>query len=80
MDNVWLQVDLAGGIRTCAARPGRKVLAVPPVAASRVALLDLIAAKKIEPVIDRAVPLEGAIEGLAQIRDRSVLGKIIVTP
>jgi NADPH:quinone reductase-like Zn-dependent oxidoreductase len=45
-----------------------------------VALLDLIAAGKIDPVIDRTVPLEQAVEGLAQIRDRTVLGKIIVTP
>jgi alcohol dehydrogenase len=45
-----------------------------------VALLDLIAAKKIDPIIDRDVPLEQAIEGLAQIRDRSVLGKIVVSP
>ena len=45
-----------------------------------VALLDLIAAGKIDPVIDRAVPLEQAIEALAQIRDRTVLGKVIVTP
>lgn len=45
-----------------------------------VALLDMIAAGKIDPLIDRTVPLEQAVEGLAQIRDRSVLGKIIVTP
>ncbi len=45
-----------------------------------VALLDLIAAAKIDPVIDRSVPLEQAVEGLAQIRDRTVLGKIVVRP
>jgi NADPH:quinone reductase-like Zn-dependent oxidoreductase len=45
-----------------------------------VALLDLIAQGKIDPIIDRVVPLEQAAEGLAQIRDRTVLGKIVVTP
>lgn len=45
-----------------------------------VALLDLIAAGKIDPIIDRAVPLEQAAEGLALIRDRTVLGKVVVTP
>jgi NADPH:quinone reductase-like Zn-dependent oxidoreductase len=45
-----------------------------------VALLDLIAEGKIDPIIDRVVPLEQAAEGLAQIRDRTVLGKIVVTP
>ncbi len=45
-----------------------------------VALLDLIAQGKINPVIDRAVPLEQAAEGLALIRDRTVLGKVVVTP
>ncbi|MET0219361.1 MAG: zinc-binding dehydrogenase [Tardiphaga sp.] len=45
-----------------------------------VALLDLIAEGKVDPIIDRVVPLEQAAEGLAQIRDRTVLGKIVVTP
>lgn len=45
-----------------------------------VALLDLIAEGKIDPIIDRAVPLEQAAEGLALIRDRTVLGKVVVTP
>ncbi|MFH0302024.1 zinc-binding dehydrogenase [Bradyrhizobium sp. 31Argb] len=44
------------------------------------ALLDLIAAGKVDPLIDRAVPLDQAIEALAQIRDRTVLGKVVVTP
>ncbi len=44
------------------------------------ALLDLIAAGKIDPLIDRAVPLDQAVDGLAQIRDRTVLGKVVVTP
>ena len=43
------------------------------------ALLDLIAEGKIDPIIDRVLPLEQAAEGLAMIRDREVLGKVIVT-
>jgi alcohol dehydrogenase len=31
-------------------------------------------------VIDTVVPLEGAAEGLALIRDRRVMGKVVVTP
>lgn len=45
-----------------------------------VSLLDLIAQGKIDPIIDRVVPLEQAAEGLALIRDRAVLGKVVVTP
>jgi NADPH:quinone reductase-like Zn-dependent oxidoreductase len=45
-----------------------------------VALLDLIVEGKIDPIIDRAVPLEQAAEGLGLIRDRTVLGKVVVTP
>lgn len=44
------------------------------------ALLALVAEGKLDPVIDSVVPLTGASEGLALIRDRAVLGKVIVTP
>ncbi|PWK32694.1 zinc-binding dehydrogenase [Cupriavidus plantarum] len=44
------------------------------------ALLALVAEGKLDPVIDSVVPLTGAAEGLALIRDRAVLGKVIVTP
>ncbi|PKU24383.1 zinc-binding dehydrogenase [Telmatospirillum siberiense] len=44
------------------------------------ALLTLVAEGRLEPVIDRVLPLEQAAEGLALIRDRAVLGKIVVTP
>ncbi|WP_415806879.1 zinc-binding dehydrogenase [Bordetella muralis] len=44
------------------------------------ALLDMVADGSIKPVIDRVVPLEQAAEGLALIRDREVLGKVIVKP
>lgn len=45
-----------------------------------VALLDLVAQGQIDPVIDRVLPLEQAAEGLALIRDRAVLGKVVVAP
>ena len=44
------------------------------------ALMDLIAQGRIEPVIDRVLPLSGAREGLRLIQDREVLGKVVVTP
>lgn len=44
------------------------------------ALMDMIQAGTLKPVIDKVVPLEGAAEGLRLIRDREVMGKIVVTP
>jgi alcohol dehydrogenase len=44
------------------------------------ALMELIAAGKIKPVIDKVLPLEGAREGLRLIADRAVIGKVVVTP
>ncbi|WP_197509529.1 SDR family NAD(P)-dependent oxidoreductase [Bordetella bronchialis] len=44
------------------------------------ALLDMVSQGTVDPLIDRAVPLEQAAEGLALIRDREVLGKVIVNP
>lgn len=43
-------------------------------------LMDMIQAGKIKPVIDEVLPLEKAAEGLALIRDRKVIGKVVVTP
>ncbi|AXW88320.1 zinc-binding dehydrogenase [Lonsdalea britannica] len=45
-----------------------------------VSLLDQVARGEIDPLIDRIIPLEQAAEGLRLIRDREVLGKVIVTP
>jgi alcohol dehydrogenase len=45
-----------------------------------VALMDMIAKGELKPVIDSVVPLEGAVEGLRQIQDRQVIGKVVVTP
>jgi alcohol dehydrogenase len=44
------------------------------------ALMDMIAERRIEPVIDTVLPLDRAAEGLRMIRDREVIGKIVVTP
>jgi NADPH:quinone reductase-like Zn-dependent oxidoreductase len=44
------------------------------------ALMRLIAAGQIKPVIDKVLPLEEAREGLRLIRDREVIGKVVVTP
>jgi alcohol dehydrogenase len=32
------------------------------------------------PVIDKVLPLEQAAEGLRMIRDREVVGKVVVAP
>jgi NADPH:quinone reductase-like Zn-dependent oxidoreductase len=44
------------------------------------ALMELIGAGKIKPVIDKVLPLEEAREGLRLIQDREVIGKVVVTP
>jgi NADPH:quinone reductase-like Zn-dependent oxidoreductase len=44
------------------------------------ALMRLIAAGQIKPVIDKILPLEEAREGLRLIQDREVIGKVVVTP
>ena len=44
------------------------------------ALMDMIQAGTLKPVIDKVLPLEQASEGLRMIRDREVRGKIVVTP
>jgi alcohol dehydrogenase len=44
------------------------------------ALMELISAGKMKPVIDKVLPLEAAREGLRLIEDREVIGKVVVTP
>ncbi|WP_210206668.1 zinc-binding dehydrogenase [Rhodoplanes serenus] len=44
------------------------------------ALMELIAQKKLAPVIDTVLPLDQAREGLRLIQDREVIGKVVVTP
>jgi alcohol dehydrogenase len=45
-----------------------------------VKLLELVADGKLNPSIGSVLPLEQAAEGLALIRDRKVLGKVVVAP
>lgn len=44
------------------------------------ALMDLIQAGTLKPVVDTVLPLKQAAEGLRLIRDREVIGKVVVTP
>jgi 2-desacetyl-2-hydroxyethyl bacteriochlorophyllide A dehydrogenase len=44
------------------------------------ALLGLIQEGKINPVIDSVLPLDQAIEGLHLLRDREIIGKVVVAP
>lgn len=44
------------------------------------ALLALVAAGRLAPVVDRVVPLAHVGEALAALRDRQVLGKVLVRP
>jgi NADPH:quinone reductase-like Zn-dependent oxidoreductase len=44
------------------------------------ALLSMIAAGEMKPLIDRVLPLEQAKEGLRLIAERKVIGKVVVTP
>jgi NADPH:quinone reductase-like Zn-dependent oxidoreductase len=44
------------------------------------ALMNLIAEGKMQPVIDKVLPLEEAREGLRLIQDREVIGKVVVAP
>jgi alcohol dehydrogenase len=44
------------------------------------ALLDMVAAGTLKPVIDKTFPLTGAREALRLIEDREVFGKVIVEP
>ena len=43
-------------------------------------LMEMIKAGRIKPTIDKVLPLEQAAEGLRLIRDREVIGKVVVTP
>jgi alcohol dehydrogenase len=44
------------------------------------ALMKLVAAGSMRPVIDKVLPLDEAREGLRLIRDREVIGKVVVAP
>ena len=42
-------------------------------------LMEMIAEEKLKPVIDTVLPLEQTAEGVRQLRDREVIGKIVIT-
>ncbi|HYS49076.1 MAG TPA: zinc-binding dehydrogenase [Xanthobacteraceae bacterium] len=44
------------------------------------ALMEMIAQGKMHPVIDKVLPLDAAAEGLRLVRDREVIGKVVVVP
>lgn len=44
------------------------------------ALLDGVARREFTPVVDRVVPLADALDGLAGVRDRRIVGKVVVDP
>jgi NADPH:quinone reductase-like Zn-dependent oxidoreductase len=44
------------------------------------ALMDMIAQDRMRPLIEKVLPLEEAAEGLRLIRDREVIGKVVVAP
>jgi alcohol dehydrogenase len=44
------------------------------------ALLEMTRTGEMRPLVDTVLPLERAAEGLALIRDRKVIGKVVVTP
>jgi NADPH:quinone reductase-like Zn-dependent oxidoreductase len=44
------------------------------------ALMQLVGSGKMQPVIDKVLPLDSAREGLRLIADREVVGKVVVTP
>ena len=43
-------------------------------------LMALIEDGKMKPVIDKVLPVDQAIEGLRLLRDREVVGKVVVEP
>lgn len=45
-----------------------------------VALLDDVAAGRLEPLISDVFPLSEAVEGLRRIRDREIIGKVVIEP
>ena len=43
-------------------------------------LMNLIQEGKLKPVIDTVLPLDQTAEGVRQLEEREVIGKIIITP
>lgn len=44
------------------------------------ALLQMVANGEIDPLIDDVLPLDQAVEGLRRVRDREVIGKVVIDP
>ena len=42
--------------------------------------MELIADGRLKPVIDTVLPLDRTAEGVRQLAEREVIGKIIITP
>jgi len=42
--------------------------------------MNLIQEGKMKPAIDKVVPLDQAIRGLRLLRDREIIGKVVVEP
>ena len=43
-------------------------------------LLDLVSAGKLAPVIDEVLPLDRTVEALQRVRDRGMIGKVVIDP
>jgi alcohol dehydrogenase len=43
-------------------------------------LLKLVAEGRLKPIIDTVLPLDQTAEGVRQLAEREVIGKIIITP
>ena len=50
------------------------------VPADLVQLMDYIQSDRLQPVIDTVLPLDQTAEGVRLLRDREVIGKIIIEP
>lgn len=44
------------------------------------ALLDDVAAGRLDPLVDAVLPLDRAVEGLQRVHDRGVIGKVVIDP
>jgi NADPH:quinone reductase-like Zn-dependent oxidoreductase len=44
------------------------------------ALLAMVADGRLDPLVDAVLPLDQAVEGLRRVRDREVIGKVVIDP
>jgi alcohol dehydrogenase len=45
-----------------------------------VTLMDMIKAKRLDPIVDSRLALADTREGVRKLRDREVIGKVIINP